>query len=128
MPTPPVAMHCQRQIRSSKMCGESERPLETADSDVEGSLFGSQVEAYAQEANLSDEDFGEVLSPFGPETFRSAAECWAHAETAHGFSLHELRRTVGADVWSDYHRIRLVNHFRLKSWLSTINSNQAESI
>eukprot|EP00434_Breviolum_minutum_P001491 symbB.v1.2.001315.t1/scaffold57.1/size370615/24 len=57
------------------MCGESEPRLDHPDSDGEGSLFGSQVEAYAQEANLSDEDFGEVLSPFGPETFKSAVDC-----------------------------------------------------
>ena len=58
----------------------------------------------------------QVLSPFGPETFRSAVECWvrstvrqfffgnsewlnvefreAHAETAHGFSLQQLRRSL----------------------------------
>ena len=98
----------------------------------------------------------EVLSPFGPETFRNAAECWvggsacslhaleAHAEATHGFSLQEVRRSawhcmalhgiawhcmalhgmllfwnvldcvrsIGAELWTDYHRIRLVNHFR----------------
>lgn len=75
-----------------------------------------QVEAYAQEANLSDEDFGEVpiefsqclgvsqllqvlswtsqsdwigwiaqvLSPFGPETFKSAVDCWVRS-TVHRF-------------------------------------------
>lgn len=72
-----------------------------------GSFFGSEAEV------LQDgEDIGEVLSPFGPETFASAELCWAHAESAHGFSLKALRRRVGRNEWSDYHRIRLVNYLR----------------
>ena len=39
-------------------------------------------------------------------------ECWAHAESQLGFSLKELRAIIGVEVWSDYHRIRLVNHLR----------------
>ncbi|CAE7498101.1 rmt3 [Symbiodinium pilosum] len=72
----------------------------------QGSFFGSEAEA------LHDgEDVGEVLSPFGPETFASAELCWTHADSAHGFSLKTLRNRVGKE-WSDYHRIRLVNHLR----------------
>eukprot|EP00439_Symbiodinium_sp_Y106_P068633 s2686_g11.t1 len=82
-----------------------ESDSEEQESDA-GSFFGSEAEV------LQDgEDIGEVLSPFGPETFASAELCWAHAESAHGFSLKALRRRVGRK-WSDYHRIRLVNHLR----------------
>ena len=76
------------------------------DGSGHGSFFGSEAEA------LQDgEDTGEVLSPFGPETFANAELCWAHAESVHGFSLRALRQRVGR-TWSDYHRIRLVNHLR----------------
>ena len=44
------------------MCGESDVPPVTDESEDGESLFGSQVEAYAQEVDLEDDDIGEVLS------------------------------------------------------------------
>ncbi|CAE8591118.1 unnamed protein product [Polarella glacialis] len=84
-----------------------------ADSDDDAPLFGSEAEAAAEVAGIDDGgDFGEVLSPFGPETFASASACWAQAESQHRFSLSSIRGQIGQEVWSDYHRIRLVNHLR----------------
>eukprot|EP00930_Biecheleria_cincta_P005032 TRINITY_DN10595_c0_g1_i1.p1 TRINITY_DN10595_c0_g1~~TRINITY_DN10595_c0_g1_i1.p1 ORF type:complete len:580 (-),score=148.18 TRINITY_DN10595_c0_g1_i1:348-2087(-) len=82
-------------------------------SDDDVPLFGEEAEAAAAVAGINDadEDFGQVLSPFGTETFSGADACWAHAESNYGFSLQALKRSIGSD-WSDYHRIRLVNHLR----------------
>lgn len=67
---------------------------------------------YREADAASDEDMNcEFFSPFGPEVFATAAACWAHAEQVHGFSLRRLREGL-AGAWTDYHRIRLVNHLR----------------
>jgi len=87
-------------------------------SEEEADLFGFDMER--EHAALSHDDAGDAdnfgaevsRSPFGPETFPTAAACWEHAAKAHSFSLQRLRVAVGTGVWNDYHRIRLVNHLR----------------
>jgi len=79
-------------------------------SDGGGPVWGSEAEDMAGDGD--DDDAQQVVSPFGPEVFASAAECWAHAAEKHGFSLKQLRDQIGRGAWTDYHRIRLVNYLR----------------
>ncbi|CAE8688592.1 unnamed protein product [Polarella glacialis] len=107
------ARHPANCANDDKLQDEDEDEEVNADSDDDAPLFGSEAEAAAEVAGIDDGgDFGEVLSPFGPETFASASACWAQAESQHRFSLSSIRGQIGQEVWSDYHRIRLVNHLR----------------
>mmetsp|Transcript_26366 Transcript_26366/g.48160 ORF Transcript_26366/g.48160 Transcript_26366/m.48160 type:complete len:173 (-) Transcript_26366:211-729(-) len=80
------------------------------ESDNEVPLYGSEAEK-RKDGEDSEPDT-VIVSLFGPETFPSARACWQHAEQVHGFSLAKLRALFGADGWTDYHRIRLVNYLR----------------
>jgi len=79
----------------------------SGDSDDEQVMFGYDIEG-----GDADEVGESALSLFGPERFPSAAAFWCHAEAEYGFSLAKLRKEVGVESWTDYHRMRLVNHLR----------------
>jgi len=91
--------------------GDDDEDSEAAPGD-DAEFFGAAMEQEEGANDMDDDDMGfEAQSPFGPETFRSAAACWRHAAARHGFSLAGLRARLG-DAWTDYHRIRLVNYLR----------------
>mmetsp|Transcript_42069 Transcript_42069/g.116185 ORF Transcript_42069/g.116185 Transcript_42069/m.116185 type:complete len:580 (+) Transcript_42069:73-1812(+) len=93
--------------------GASDSESDAVEVDDGHVFFGHEAERAAAVLGLEDDDdCGEVLSPFGEKRFPMAAACWAHAAQAHGFSLEGLRRQVGQEAWTDYHRIRLVNFLR----------------
>mmetsp|Transcript_126053 Transcript_126053/g.251661 ORF Transcript_126053/g.251661 Transcript_126053/m.251661 type:complete len:565 (+) Transcript_126053:72-1766(+) len=99
---------------SHAVADAAESSDESVDSDEEKDLFDPAAVKTINTDNDSDEDmeFSSVQCLFSDRVFPNAQAFWAHAATEHGFSIDTLRSKIGREVWTDYHRIRLVNFLR----------------
>jgi len=92
----------------------AESDEESIDSDENENLFDPAAMKTIK-ADDSDDDgmeFSSVQCLFSDRIFPNAQAFWAHAAAEHGFSVDTLRSEIGREVWTDYHRIRLVNYLR----------------
>lgn len=99
---------------SHTVADAAESGAESIDSDEDENLFDPAAMKNIKADDDSDDgmEFSSVQCLFSDRIFPNAHAFWAHAAKERGFSIETLRSKIGRQVWTDYHRIRLVNFLR----------------